>query len=275
MPDLRFFDMFFAREWYWLLSPGVAVLAVVGIGYLIRRRRPSDVLVLLAVFANLAFYFAYHLHTYYLYTAVPFVALCAVALLEPFARRNARAAVVALCVAAVLLVPFALTELVGKKLGYWSTDQIAAAAVSQGIDPTNMTLAVDRLFRQSWEPALLQNGRGMSIASNPLEDGDVLAPGVRLVSLDPEPRPASADSAPLVRLTDEHVMPVFFGYGVDQNHAALFYFAVDQPRFVRVGPWWEFGLATRTDPIDYWASLLSPSFTDRIRAQASGTAPAQ
>jgi len=274
LPDARFLDMFFAREAFGFLSPLLAVAVVVGIAYLAWRRRPSDVLVLLALLANVVFYSFYHLHTYYLYAAIPFAALCAVAPLEPLARKNARASLVALGLAALLLVPFAESELAGKKLGYWSNDQIAVVVVAKGIDPSNAALGVDALFRGSWEPALRLNGRGMDVVSNPLDNRDTLKPGERLVTLDPEPRPASADSTPLVRLSDEHVLPVFFGFGVDQSHDALFYFAMDQPRVVWVGPWYRFGTVTRTDPMNWWASLLSPAFTEKIRTEASQTTSA-
>lgn len=276
LPSANFFDVYFAREWVGLLSPVVTLALLIGIGYFVWRRRSSDVLVLLGLLANVVFYLGYHHHSYYIYGALPFAALCAAALLEPRGRFDVRWSMVAVCLVAVLLVPFALTELAGKKLGYWSIDQVAAAVVAQGIDPNNTALAVYPAFRGSWEPALQLYSGGMDIVSNPLAAGDVLRPGERLVSFDPEPRPASADSTPLVRLGDEHVMPVLFGYGVDQNHEAVFYFAIDQPKFVRVGPWWRFGLARRTDPIDFWASLLSPSLTERIRVEASreSSAPA-
>jgi hypothetical protein len=269
LPGSNFVDMLFAREWFWLLSPALAVVAVFGIVYLIWRHRPADVLVLAALLANIVFYLGYHHHTYYLYSALPFVALAAAALMESVERRGATAVVAVACVAALLIVPFALTELAGKKLGYWTVDQIASAAVEHGVNPADAALAVDPLFRASWGPALRLYGRGMGIVSNPLGPGDVLSSGQRLLTLDSEPRPASQDATPLVRLVDEHVMPVFFGYAVDQSHEALFYFAVDQPRFLKTGPWWRFGFARRTYPLNLWAALLSPSFTERIRANAA------
>jgi 4-amino-4-deoxy-L-arabinose transferase-like glycosyltransferase len=274
VPNLRFFDMYFAREWYWMLSPGLAVVVVVGVLYLMWRHRPADVLVLLALGVNVVFYLFYHLHTYYLYPALPFAALCGAALMEPLEQRSARGAFATLCLVGLLVVPFALTTLAGKKLGYWSSDQVAAAAVANGVDPARTALAVSPLFRNSWEPALRLNGRGMRVVSRPLAPGDNLSPGERLISLEEELPPESADYRLLVRLTDTHVMPVFFGYGVDQSHQALFFFAVDQPSLVRVGPWWRFGMVSRTEPLDMWASLLSPEFTERIRSQASTQTPA-
>ena len=269
LPGPTFADMLFAREWLGLLSPALAVVAVIGIGYLIWRHRPADVLVVAALLANIVFYLGYHHHTYYLYSALPFVALSVAALMELVEKRGAGAVIAVACVAALLLVPFALTELAGKKLGYWTIDPVASAAVARGVDLTDAALAVAPPFRASWEPALRLYGRGMNIVSNPLAPGDVLTPGQRLLTLDSEPRPASADATPLVRLADEHVMPVFFGYAVDQSHDALFYFAIDGARFHKAGPWWQFGFARRTDPLDLWASLLSPSFTDKIRASAA------
>lgn len=274
MPDARFLDLFFARELLWMLSPLFAIAGLIGVTYLLWRHRPSDVLVLLATSANVAFYFFYHLHTYYLYSAVPFAALAIGALLQPLERRGINLALAALCVAALIVAPFAVTELAGKKLGYWSIDQVAVAAVAKGVDTGEAALAVDHPFRQSWEPALRLYGRGMDIVSNPLLTTDVLKPGEALITLDSAPRPASADATPLVRLSDQHVMPVFFGYAVDQSHDALFFLAIDQPRAIWVGPWWRFGTTTRIDPLDWWASLLSPAFTAKIREDAIRETPA-
>jgi 4-amino-4-deoxy-L-arabinose transferase-like glycosyltransferase len=262
MPDGQFLNLYFAGEGIWLLSPVLALALVAALVYVLRRHRPSDALVLLLVLVNVVFYMGYHHHTYYLYGALPFVALCIAALLEPVEMRSVSGSLVLLCVVALLLVPFALTELAGKKLGYWSSEQIASAAVAQGIDPAKTALAVSPALRGSWEPALRLYGRGMRIVSNPLEDGDPLYRGERLIVLDAQPRPASADSTPLIHLSDEHVMPVFFGYGVDQSHDALFYFTIDRPLFIRVGPLWTFGWTTRKDPMNYWASIMSPSFTE-------------
>ena len=273
-PDLRFFDMLLYREWVGFLSPGLAVVVVAGLLLLAWRHRPADVLVLLLVLFNIVFYFVYHLHSYYLYSAVPFVALCAGAVLEPLELRRPRVAIAAVCVAALVLTPFALTEVVGKKLGYWGSDQVVTAAVAAGVDPANSALAVGPSFLDTWGPVLEFYGKGMQAVARPLRPGDVLRPGERLISLDPQPRPASADVKPLIRLTDTHVMPVFFGYAVDQSHDALFYFAIDQPHLQKVGPWWTFGVTQRTVPMDLWASLISPAWTERIRAEAASATAA-
>lgn len=273
VPSAGFWDIYFAREWLWMLSPALTVAVIAGVAVLARRRSPADLLVLGGLAANVLFYTVYHHHSYYIYNAIPFAALAAAALLVPLARRSVRAAVAVLCAAALVLVPFAMTELAGKKLGYWTSEQIAVAAAEAGVPPSQAALAVAPLFRASWEPALLLNGRGLRIVSNPLVPGE-LPSGTRLLTLDPHPRAASADATPLVRLSDEHVMPVFFGYAVDQSHDALFYFAVDQPAIVRVGPPWSFGYASRTEPAQLWVSVLSPAYAAKVRAASEATPPA-
>ncbi|MGZ8264414.1 MAG: ABC transporter permease, partial [Burkholderiales bacterium] len=62
-----------------------------------------------------------------------------------------------------------------------------------------------------------------------------------------EPRPYFA-MYPEYRIPDEQFAPVLFGYAARQGHDAAFYFAMQDPVLVKVGPLWRFGIEKRAVP---------------------------
>lgn len=269
MPDAFFFDFYLAREVFWLFSPPLALVAVAALGFLAVRRRAGDVLVLALVGANLLFYLAYHHHTYYLYALVPFVGLAVGASAQAVFAGRTRRAVAAVAVAAVVLALFSATMLLGKKAGYWTSADFAAALRERGGDPSSTVVALTPGFRGSWEPALVRYGEGLRFVSNPLLPTESIAQGERLAALDMAPRPPSADAELVAQVSDRQVSAVFFGFAARQGHDAAFYFAMQDPSLVRVGPLWLFGVEERTVPGPLYLYLLSPEMTERVRASSN------
>lgn len=270
-PDAAFFRVLLLRESIGLFSLPLFVLVIAGLCWCLWRRKAADVLIVVLVAGNLAFYALYHHHTYYLYCVVPFAALAAGALADTARIRRFTFALAVPIVLALVLTPYALTSLSGKKLGYWSSADVVRTLNARGVDTAHTTLAVDQGMRGSWDPALKLYSDGLRIVTNPLAPGETIPPGDRVATLDTQARPASADASLVARLDDVHVSPVLFGWAVDQDHEAVFYFLVLKPVFSRVGPWYEFGLLRQAQPSQLWVHLLSPEYADKVRASQIAT----
>lgn len=256
LPTLETLGIWFGSELFWLVSPLVFFAFIFSLVLLVVRRRTADVLVLSLLGVNFAFYLLFSYHTYYLLPAVPMVAVSVGALAQ---HAGFRAAPRTLCLVLVLALVLSVSAAIvagGKKWGGWYSSDVRDIVVRAGYAPDDIVLAVDSEILGSWEPAIKAAFPDTVVVPYPEGVSGLSAqrPVLRLawheeVGLESDPS------------TVPHRMrgPVFFGHTVQMPATvAVHHFGVVEPRLVRVGPWWWFGMVDTTGPTRLRVEVVRP-----------------
>jgi 4-amino-4-deoxy-L-arabinose transferase-like glycosyltransferase len=226
LPDARFWSVLLYDELRWMHWPPVFVLAAAGVAYALWRRTDADLLALVFVGVNLAFYAFYHFHTYYLLPVAPFSALLAAGVIEALAERW-RAVVWPVTGALVAgLVVASLVMLGGHKIGAFSPASIEPAI---GPDAMGADLWVDYRIWANYGPAVDLYVPNMTVRAVPEENLDPgpenLTPGVRSFLL----TPAVADIGEVAELHEHRHALVLFGIRISEWP--------EQDHYLANGPW--------------------------------------
>jgi 4-amino-4-deoxy-L-arabinose transferase-like glycosyltransferase len=104
------------NEYFWGLSPALAVLAVAGIIYLLIRRGEGSLFILLAIIVFNIFFIFFHYHSYYQIFCLPYLCMAAGSMLANIKLKLAGAI---LCGGAVLIsIVFSFAMLCSLKFGF-------------------------------------------------------------------------------------------------------------------------------------------------------------
>jgi hypothetical protein len=248
-----FWSFCIGSELLWMLFPAAAILALLGIAYMLFRRTAGDKFVLVFSAIFLAYYVPFHLHSYYLLPAVPFLALAigrfiAGGFSERFRIPIARSVLLAILVAAMVLG--SVLMLGGKKWGRWSPmsyDRRPDAGYSR------VHVYYDSSIAGVYGPTLGLMPAKLSPTSTTVGAfiASPQAPGVEnlLVStmyVSPAGQVPRHQSIP-----ETWFRPVLFGWAVGEmfpedsraRHLVMAQVFTNGPWTVqRVGPWWSFGI---------------------------------
>lgn len=255
LPTWQTLTLWLGSELFWLVSPIVFIALIFAVAMLVLRRRQSDMLVLFTLGMYMLFYLFYSFHTYYLLPAVPLAAVAVGAFAEYVGATSARRSLPLVVFLALVLSVSAAVMVGGKKWGGLYSSDVRDIIVHTGYHPEDVVLAVDREVLDSWEPALHDALPDTEVVSWPLQEmpGSV-KPILHLKRYDEVQSMSGGSTVPHRRHG-----PVAFGYTVmlpDTN--ALHFFGVVDAEFVRVGPWWRFGVANTMGPSKMRVEVVRP-----------------
>ena len=227
------------NETVWIVGPLVGGLAAIGFGLAVAKRQPADRLIIAFALVNLGFFVFFHFHSYYLMTALPWLALAAARGVRVF---GARSPVATLATATVLLVLTALLSfsLLGvKKYGAFSIPSAIRQIEAGGYRSDNTVILYDRNLSLTDELALY-------------------APQWEAVSREQQPPPGKIPillSSPefegvtpkiLGLLERSATYPVLFGYAIKLEPMNPDFFTPGKVSVERVGGPLRFGTVTVT-----------------------------
>lgn len=157
--DLSFFTIPLARWWVlnetvWILGPLVAGLAAIGLGFAIAKRQPADRLLLAFAGVNLGFFIFFHFHSYYLLTALPWLALAAARGVRALGVKSRRATIATAAVILVLTAFLSFSMLGVKKYGAFSIPSAIRQIEAGGYNADNTAIIYDTNLSLADEIAL-------------------------------------------------------------------------------------------------------------------------
>ena len=145
-------------EYWWGLSPGVAVLCVAGLAYCVWRRGPGGWLVLCATAVFNLFFIRWHGHSYYMMFCVPYLCVAGGAVVAALPWPRLCVALAAVVSASALVLAMAM--LCTLKYGCNEYALLMQAANEQKNKP--MVVAAPEIYG-SYHPVLYYYGRGLDV----------------------------------------------------------------------------------------------------------------
>jgi hypothetical protein len=222
-----------------------------------RRRTAGDQLVLVFAAVFLAYYVGFHLHSYYLLPIAPFAALAIGRGVASAFEAQGSAWAWRIAVASILCASMVFGSVVmmaGKKWGRWAPmDFEAKPAVGYERVHLYYDVGLDPTFYS------LQSAMDSELSSTPTTMGAYVtmprAQGVQNLYLSSkvyapngQPIPTNTD------LTETRIRPVLFGWAVGErwDFSTRVQVFTNAPWTVeRVGPLWQFGIASQQAPSVY------------------------
>lgn len=232
-------------EYWWGLSPVVAVLCVAGLVRLLARRSAGGWFVISAVVTFNLFFLKWNGHSYYLLFCVPFLCLAAGALLGAVRRRAVAAVVVAASVA--VSAALAVGMLCTVKYGRAEARDFDALMSKQSLRPV---MLIENDLYGSYHPVFFYYGRGLDIR----EEGAVAKQGRGAVLFPPDRIVfyLAGDNEALARcphtpyqprfIDNENYELVLFGRAVTVRMISEHFFKVEGFTFEKAGGPFEFGI---------------------------------
>lgn len=246
----------FFSEVVWMLFPLTALLAAGGLVYAGWRRQAGDKLVLVLTAAFLAWYLAFHLHSYYLLPLAPVLALavgrlCGGLLADRIPGHRMRLVLVS---ALLVVMMFAsVLMLGGQKWGRWSPMTFRPRA---DVGFSGVRLYYDPEITGVYGPAMDHMPPGLAASPLPSQDfpNTPTTAGIENLLLSGVLGDAAGNSVPPLKpVTDLWLRPVFFGYAIGQTSLNDLTRVTDAQFFTnaawtveRIGPWWRFGMQATT-----------------------------
>ncbi|MCL5292772.1 MAG: glycosyltransferase family 39 protein [Actinobacteria bacterium] len=238
MPGANFMRYAFYDELVWMLSPPIFYASLVATAWMLYKRQPSDILVLLITLVNLVFYTFYHFHTYYL---IPVAPLAAVAVARgAYSLRIIswkRIAITSVCLA-TLSIFFSLLLLGGQKYGKSSFANLES---DLGADPDKLTIGVSKIVMDNTGPVLKQYVKRAKLINYPPSPGE--KPGQEGPTFILDLRSTDIkDVVPYAILPEQQSRIILFGYAFSQSPPRRHFFTNGEIFVERVGSLTDFGL---------------------------------
>ncbi|MDZ4169197.1 MAG: glycosyltransferase family 39 protein [Coriobacteriia bacterium] len=251
------FDFLYRSVWseqVWMLTPLVAIAAVLGVGVAVWKRTTADKLLLSIIAVFSVFFLFFNFHSYYFVALLPFFVILASRALWTLWARSDRRVLATAALVVVLALPLSVLIMSGKK---WTTVRIDEAPLlleRAGFDPDRTTIGMSPEAEGTFGPAVTYyfTSRGFPkpqlFADSP---GEVnVGAGNRLAVLSF----LLAGDAPGVEmvapLNIEMVAPVVFGQALRMDGGLFHFYAPGELAVERVGPWWQFGVERRFQGVD-------------------------
>ncbi|MDI6891755.1 MAG: glycosyltransferase family 39 protein [Actinomycetota bacterium] len=235
-PNLLFFQKYFIGESFWMFSPLVFVLVVLGIGLLLYRRNHSDKLILLTLAVYTSFYFFFHQHTYYLLPIVPFACIAGATLIDSMKSRLIF--VFVLSIPLITSVFYSVLLLAGHKYGYNHFKNLAMVVEKEAGTKSAAILITDT-FDAEYGPLVEYY---LPWAKVTTKEDVVFGKGKKVyflapwwvLNLDPS-------SLGVQNISRTMYLPTAFGYVFYQAPSSDHYFAQGKLKVVKVGAFTDFG----------------------------------
>ncbi len=253
-------------EMFWMLSPVLVGLLLLGLYFALKSRKSADKLLLSLLGVHALFFTFYHFHTYYYVPLVPFAALLAGRGLSGAGLRSPRRLTSVLVVTVLLLGAGSVYTLAGKKYSMYPLDFPYDVAFRAGLDPSETVVEVQERFWGSFGPAIAAEAvlQGMPPAVvESQESTKAPAKGRLLVA---EAGRTGPGISTISEMKGVGRAPVLFGYAVVHDSLSdIHRFVWSPPQFIRVGGltrfgWWQEDFTAGADAI----YLLSPT-TDEAK----------
>lgn len=251
---LGFVFRFVFGEQFWMLTPIVALGALLGIGIAVWKRTTADKLLLSIVAVHSVFFLFFNFHSYYFIAFLPFLAMLASRALWTLWMQSDRRVVVAALLVVALALPYSVLVLSAKK---WTTvriDEIPVILETAGFDPDQTTVGVWSALEGSFGPAL-----SYYLTSRGFPEPQLFVDSYQEVTVEPGDRfakvsPALTEEIPGVELIAplpvELSAPVVFGQALRMELGKFHFYAPGWVTLEPVGPWWWFGLKRQLELAD-------------------------
>lgn len=238
-------------EYWWMLFPATALLALAALAYCWSRRRAGDKLLIVLAIVYTLFFGVFHYHTYYLVPLAPILALAVgrlySGLIAPrILRRWIRIALVGALLAVMTLA--SVLMLGGQKWGQWSPMNYDRSP-APGFDAVH--LYYDPWMIEVYGPGMNYLPRRLTPTLIETDEFFKTAevPGVESLLLTGELSDASGKPfSHIDEVSETWVRPVVFGRAIGQRRSddlrlgAVQFFKNSPWTVERVGPSWRFGL---------------------------------
>ncbi len=238
LPDAFFLKNFFAVELFWMLSPPLFVAFIGSCFWMIYKRQPADVLILLLIAANLLFYAFYNFHTYYLIQIATFGAVAIARGLYSLRITSWRGVFAAAAALSAVSFFFAFLLLSGQKYGRISFSELESGL---GMNPSKVTIKVSKDVMDNWGPVLNLYVTRAKLINQPPAAGESPRKGDAVFVLD---RVGSGGQGLVAYslLTEKRFRLVLFGYAFSQNPPMIHFFTNGSLTVDKVGGPLKFGV---------------------------------